>query len=188
MDISDVHKNSKLIIDGIPYNVEVADFVKPGKGRAIYRFKLRNLFDGNILDRTFHSGEKVDEASIATEEKQYLYKEGEHYVFMNTSNFEQSFITEEQLGEKKDFLKEGEVVTVVMMGDKPLDIALPTFVELKVVKSIMSSKADTVTAQMKAAELETGFTIEVPTFVKEGDVIKVDTRSGRYVERVGAKK
>lgn len=138
MDISDVHKNTKLMIDGIPYNVEEAEFVKPGKGRALYRFKLRNLLDSRILDRTFHSAEKVDEANITTEEKQYLYKEGEHYVFMSTSTFEQSFITEEQLNEKKDFLKEGEVITVVMMGDKPLDIILPTFVELEVKSPLIS--------------------------------------------------
>lgn len=188
MDIADVHKNTKLVIDGIPYNVEVADFVKPGKGRAIYRFRLRNLLDSNILDRTFHSGEKVDEANITTEDKQYLYEESDHYVFMNTSNFEQSFITEEQLGKKKGFLKEGEIVTVVMMGDKPLDITLPTFVELEVKDSSVTTRTDTVTAQMKSARLQTGLTIEVPTFVKEGDVIKVDTRSGKYVERVTTKK
>ncbi len=188
MDISDIHKNVKLLIDGIPYNVVEADFMKPGKGRAIYRLKLRNLLDGGTLDRTYHPGEKVEEAQITTHEDQYLYKEGEQYVFMSTDTFEQSFITEEQLGDKKNFLKEGTALTVLMLGDKPIDITLPTFVELEVVRSAISTKTDTITAQNKTIVLETGHTIQVPTFVKEGDIIKVDTRTGTYVERVNPKK
>ncbi len=188
MDISDVHKNTKFLIDGISYNVVEAEFLKPGKGRAIYRLKLQNLLDAGTIDRTYHSGERVEEAPITTHEMQYLYKEGEHYVFMSTDTFEQHFITEEQIGNKKDFLKDGMVVTVVMLDDRPIDIALPTFVELEVVRSAITTKADTVTAQNKAAVLETGYTIGVPTFVKEGDILKVDTRTGTYVERVNTKK
>ncbi len=188
MDISGIHKNTKLLIDGIPYDVEEADFVKPGKGRAIYRLKLRNLFDGSTLDRTYHSGEKVEEAHITTHEEQYLYKEGEHYVFMNTETFEQRFINEGQLGDKKYFLKEGTVVTMQMMEDKPLDITLPIIVELEIVRSEMATKTSTITPQTKSAILETGYTIGVPPFVKEGDIIKVDTRTGTYVERVSTKK
>lgn len=188
MDIGDVHKNTKLLIDGILYNVEEAEFVKPGKGRAIYRLKLRNLLDGSTADRTYHSGERVEEAHTTSEEEQYLYKEGENYVFMNTETFEQHFIREEQLGNKKDFLKEGTVVVMLMMGDKPIDITLPTSVELRVVQSEIATKTGTITPQMKSATLETGFTIDVPSFVKEGDIIKVDTRTGTYVERVSTKK
>ncbi len=188
MDISDVHKNTKLLIDGIPYNVVEADFMKPGKGRAMYRLKLQNLLDASTMDRTYHSGERAEEAPITTHEMQYLYKEGEHYIFMSTETFEQHLITEEQIGNKKGFLKEGTVVTVVMMDDRPIDITLPTFVELEVVRSTITTKADTITAQNKAAVLETGYTIGVPTFVKEGDILKVDTRTGTYVERVNTKK
>jgi len=188
VEISDVHKNSKLLIDGIPYNVDEAEFVKPGKGRAIYRLKLRNLLDNTVLDRTYHSGEKVDEASIASEEKQYLYREGENYIFMNTQTFEQYSIGEKQLGDKKYFLKEGMVVTVLMMGERVIDVTLPTFVELAVTRSEVSSKTATITPQSKAATLETGYSIEVPSFVKEGDIIKVDTRTGTYVERISGKK
>ncbi len=188
MEIEDVRRNTKLLIDGIPYNVVEAEFTKPGKGRAIYRLKLQNLLDAGTLDRTFHSGERVDEAPIATNEMQYLYREGEQYIFMNSETFEQHFIAEEQIGDKKNFLKEGTVVIVVMMNDRPIDITLPTFVELKVVRSDVTGKADTITSQNKAAVLETGYTIGVPTFVKEGDILKVDTRTGTYVERVGAKK
>ena len=188
MDISDVHKNSKLLVDGIPYNVEEAEFMKPGKGRAIYRLKLRNLLDGSTADRTYHSGGKVEEAYTTNNEEQYLYKEGEQYVFMNTETFEQHFIAEAQLGNKKEFLKEGMVVSILMMGDNPIDITLPIFVELRVVESDVATKTGTITAQTKSAVLETGYTIAVPAFVKEGDIIKVDTRSGAYVERVGTKK
>ncbi len=188
MDISGVHKNVKLLIDGIPYNVDEAEFMKPGKGRAIYRLKLRNLLDGSTADRTYHSGEKVEEAHTTSQEEQYLYKEGEHYVFMNTETFEQNFITEAELGNKKNFLKDGMVVAMLMMGDKPIDITLPTFVELRVIESGVATKTGTVTPQTKSAILETGYTIAVPAFVKEGDIIKVDTRTGTYVERIVTKK
>ena len=188
MDITDIRKNTKLLVDGIPYNVDEAEFMKPGKGRAIYRLKLRNLISGSVVDHTYHSGEKVEEAHTTSEEEQYLYKEGGHYVFMNTGTFEQRFIDEATLGDKKGFLKDGMVVVMLMLGDKAIDIALPTFVELGVVESEIATKTSTVTPQTKPATLETGAIVEVPSFVKEGDIIKVDTRTGRYVERVGAKK
>ncbi len=188
MEIEDIHKNARLLINGVPYNVNEAEFVKPGKGRAIYRLKLKNLLDGSTIDRTYHSGEKVEEAHTTNEEEQYLYREGEHYVFMNTETFEQRFIAEAQLGNKKGFLKEGMIVTMLMMNDKPIDIAIPTFVELKVVESEVSTKTGTISPQTKSAILETGYNIEVPSFVKEGDILKVDTRTGTYVERVSAKK
>jgi len=189
MDIANIRKNVKLLLDGVPYNVDEAEFMKPGKGRAIYRLKLRNLLDGSITDRTYHSGEKVEEAHITFQEEQYLYKEGGHYIFMNTETFEQQFVTEAQLGGKKDFLKEGMVVNMLMLGgDKPIDITLPTFVELKVLETAISTKTATITPQKKSAILETGAAIAVPAFVKEGDIIKVDTRTGTYEERVSAKK
>jgi elongation factor P len=187
MDIEDVHKSAKLLIDGVPYNVDAAEFVKPGKGRAIYRLKLRNLLDSSLIDRTYHSGDKVEEAHITTDEAQYLYKEGEQYVFMSTRTFEQHFINEEQLGDRKYFLKEGTVVTMQMMDDKLIDVILPITVELEVVSSEVTTKKETVTGQEKGAVLETGYTIGVPTFVKEGDIIKVDTRTGTYLERAAKK-
>ncbi len=188
MEIEDIHKNVKLLIDGTPYNVDEAEFMKPGKGRAIYRLKLRNLRDSSTIDRTYHSGEKVEEAHTTNLEGQYLYREAENYVFMNTETFEQFSIDEKFLGDKKDFLKDGMMVNVMMLGDEPLDIALPTFVELKVVESGAATKTGRISPEMKAAILETGCNIAVPAFIKEGDVLKIDTRTGTYVERVGAKK
>jgi elongation factor P len=188
MDISEVRKGSKILLDGIPYNVEEAEFMKPGKGSAIYRYKLRNLIDGSNANKTYHSGEKFTPANINTREGQFLYHEGNTFIFMNTDTFEQYTIEESLLGDKSHFLKEGTIVTTMMLEEKPLDITLPIFVELKVTKSDIATKTDTVTAQMKSATLETGYQIDVPTFIKEGDIIKVDTRTGSYVERVVVKK
>ena len=188
MEIGDVRKNVKISLEGKPYNIDDVDFMKPGKGRAIYRLKLRNLRDGSTLDRTYHSGEKLEEISIATHEEQFLYKEGDHFVFMNVETFEQRFISGKMIEDKAPFLKEGTIVTLLMMGDEPLDITLPTFVELTVVGSDAAMKTATITAQNKSARLETGFSIGVPAFIKDGDLIKVDTRTGAYVERVTSRK
>jgi len=187
MEIEDIAKNKKILIGSIPYNVTDAEFVKPGKGRAIYRLKLRNLFDGSTLDRTFHSGDKVDEAPISSLEAQYLYRENEDYIFMNTETFEQFHVSETVIGDKKNYFKEGTIVQMTMLGDRPIDINLPITVDLTVVKSGITTRTDTITAQMKVVVLDTGLTIDVPTFVKEGDVVKVDTRSGTYIERVTKK-
>ena len=187
MDIEDIHKNSKILIDGTPWNVVDADFVKPGKGRAIYKLRLKNLFDGSTLDRTYHSGEKVDEANVSAQEKQYLYKETDHYVFMDTTTFEQTLVNDETLGDKKNYLKEGDLVTLLMLNDRAIDVTISTFVNLKVVATEAASRTATITAQSKGAVLETGLKIDVPAFVKEGDVLKIDTRTGTYVERITGK-
>jgi elongation factor P len=188
MEIEDVRKGTKFLIDDIPHRVEEAEFVKPGKGQALYRLKLRNLFDNSVINRTYRSGEKVDEVHTEIYKGQYLYKEGDQYIFMDTENFEQHYINEETLGDKRLFLKEGTVVAVTMLGEKPLEIELPITVELKVVKSAVTTRTDTITAQYKPVQLETGATVDVPVFVQEGDLIKVDTRTGKYVERISTKK
>ncbi|MDD5095067.1 MAG: elongation factor P [Dehalococcoidia bacterium] len=188
IEIGEVHKNSKLLINGVPYNVEEYDFMKPGKGRAVYRLRLRNLLEDTSLDITYHSGDKVEEAHVTSTQMQYLYREGDHYVFMNTETFDQYMLGEKKVGNKKNFLKEGIAVTGVMMEDRPIDILLPNFVELAVIETAASSKTDTRTAQNKTSVLETGLTIGVPTFVNEGDIVKIDTRTGAYVERITQKK
>jgi elongation factor P len=188
MDIEDIKKNMKLSIDGVPYNVVEAEFVKPGKGRAIYRLRLKNLFTNSTIDRTYHSGEKVDTANVTAQEKQFLYKEGDHYVFMSTDTFEQVSVPEDQIGDKKNWLKEGDVVTVLMLDDRAIDVTVATFVNLKVVKTEASSRTATITAQAKQAVMETGAVVDVPVFIQEGDVLKIDTRTGTYVERISTKK
>ncbi|OGO43338.1 MAG: elongation factor P [Chloroflexi bacterium RBG_16_58_8] len=188
MEISDVRKSTKLIIDGVLYNVEEAEFTKPGKGRSIYRLRLKNLRDGGTIDRTYRSGEKVEDAHLETLEAQYLYRESDQYVFMNTETFDQLFISEKMMGDKSNFLKEGMVIILLMMGDEPIDITMPITIELKVVETEISTKTATITPQSKTSVLETGYHIDTPTFVKAGDIIKVDTRSGTYIERVNAAK
>jgi elongation factor P len=184
MEISEARKNTKLQIDGILYNVEEADFTKPGKGQSVYRLKLRNLRDGGITNRTYRSGDKVDDIRTTSQEEQYLYKDNDDYVFMNSETFEQITITDKLIGDKKHYLKDGMIVVMLMWGDQPLDITLPITVDLKVVETEISSKTATITAQNKQSVLETGYTIGTPTFIKEGDIIRVDTRNGAYVERV----
>ena len=188
MEISEVSRNTKLLINGVPFAVEDVKFVKPGKGRAMYYLKLRNLFDGNTRDQTYHSGDKVEEVHVSSSEMQYLYKEGDHYVFMDNENFEQHSVPKEMLGTRSQFLKEGFVVTVSVMEGKVLEVILPKFVELAVVKGAASTKSDTITAQSKMVELETRGLLAVPAFVKEGDIVKVDTRTNTYVERVSTKR
>lgn len=188
MDIAEVTRNTKLLINGVPFAVEEVKFVKPGKGRGIYYLKLRNLFDGTTRDQTYHSADKVEEASVTSNDMQYLYEEGDHYVFMDTVSFEQHHLPKEQLASRIQFLKEGSVVAALVMENRIIDITLPKFVELAVVTSTVTTKTDTVTAQSKMVVLETGASIAVPAFVKEGDLIKVDTRTNTYVERVSTKK
>jgi len=188
VEISEVSRNTKLLINGVPFAVEDVKFVKPGKGRAMYYLKLRNLFEGTTRDQTYHSGDKVEEVHVSSSDMQYLYKEGDHYVFMDNENFEQHSVPKEMLGTRSQFLKEGFVVTVSVMGGKVLEVILPKFVELVVVRGTASTKTDTITAQSKMVELETGGLLAVPAFVKEGDIVKVDTRTNNYVERVSTKR
>lgn len=188
MEISTVRKSTKLIIDGTLYNTEEVEFMKPGKGRSVYRLKLRNLGTGNTVERTYRSGEKVEEAHLNTQDAQYSYREADHFVFMNTDTFDQLFITEAMMGDKAGYLKEGMLVQLLMMGDEPIDITLPITVDLKVIETEISSKTATITAQAKSSVMETGIKVDTPSFVKEGDIIRVDTRTGNYVERVSTAK
>jgi elongation factor P len=188
MEIEDVKKNTKMIIDGVLYNVDDAEFTKPGKGRSIYRLRLKNMRDGGVIDRTFRSGEKVQEATLNTQDEQYLYREGDNYIFMDTGTFEQHPVPEKLLGIKKNFLKEGMEVVMLMYGDEPIDVTLPITIDLRVIDTEVSTKTATITPQMKGSVVETGYRVDTPSFIKVGDVIKIDTRTGNYVERVSTGK
>jgi elongation factor P len=188
MEISGVHKNTKLIIDGALYNVEEAEFTKPGKGRSVYRLRLKNLRDGRVADRTYRSGEDVQEARLDTQDEQYLYREGDQYIFMDTRTYEQHGVPESLLGIKKNFLKEGMEVVMLMMGDEPIDVQLPITIDLKVIETEVSTKTATITPQNKSSVVETGYKVGTPSFIKVGDVIKIDTRTGNYLERVSTGK
>ncbi len=180
----ELRKGKKLEIDGEPYVVVQFAFVKPGKGQALYKCKLKNMVTGVQFDRTFRSGEKFDEADLEEVEMEYLYAEGNQYCFMNTSNYEQEYLSEEQVAEAIDFLKENTVCSILMFAGRPIGISLPNFINLRVEKTDPWVKGDTASGDSKPATLETGYVLNVPPFIEEGQLLKIDTRSGQYVERV----
>lgn len=183
-ETSDIKKNLKVQIDGNPYAVVEFQFVKPGKGSAFTRTKLRNMISGSILERTFKTGEKLEPADMAERTMQFLYKEGDGFVFMDTSNYEQINLSLEQLGDSALYLVDGLMVDVLFFNDKPIGVTPPNFVELKVVETEPGFKGDTSSNTFKAAKLETGLEVQVPLFIEEGEVLKIDTRTCAYSERV----
>ena len=181
---SDLRKGLKFEIDGEPYIIVDFEFKKPGKGQSLYKCKLKNMITGAQFERTYRSGDKFQKADLEEQEMEYLYADKSAYCFMNTSNYEQHFLTDEQLGDATDLLKENTLCTILLYNGNPIGITLPNFVVLEVVKSEPWAKGDTATGSTKPAVLETGFELQVPPFVDEGQLIKVDTRSKEYVERV----
>jgi elongation factor P len=181
---ADLRKGLKVVIDNDPYVVTVFDFSKPGKGQALYRTKLRNMITGLTLERTFREGDTFEPASLEEREMQYLYKEGDHYYFMDNQTFEQMIISEEALGDAKNFLIENLNVKVLLFKDKAIGVDLPNFVNLRVVKTELWVKGDTSRADYKPATLETGYVLRIPPFVEEGELITIDTRTGEYSTRV----
>ena len=180
----DLRKGLKIEIDGDPHIIVQFAFVKPGKGRALYKCKLKNMLTDAQFDRTFRSGDKFKEAKLEEFEMEYLYSDGDKYHFMNTSTYDQDFLTREQVGESKDYLKENTVCNVLFFDQKPIDISLPNFVDLRVVEAEPWAKGDTAAGSTKPATLETGYAVQVPPFINEGELIRIDTRTGEYVERV----
>jgi elongation factor P len=181
---TDFRKGLKIEIAGEPYIIVDFQHVKPGKGGAFVRTRLKSLLSGNVIDQTFRSGDKVDTPDLEEREMQFLYETGGEYHFMDTKSFEQLFLTPDQMGEGKDFLKENLVIKALFHNKRPIGIEVPMFVELKVVKSEPGVKGDTASGSTKPATLESGAVIQVPLFVEEGDMIRVDTRTGDYITRV----
>ena len=183
-DSSDLRKGLKIEIDGDPYVVVQFDFVKPGKGQALYKCRLKNMVSGAQFDKTYRSGEKINKADLEEVKMEYLYFDGEAYCFMNSSNYEQEFLTADQLGEAKDLLKDNTECDVLLFDGRPIGVTLPIFMELEVTKADPWIKGDTASGDSKPATLETGYQLQVPPFVEEGEILKIDTRTGEYVERV----
>src|SRR5512136_194505 len=181
---SDLRKGLKVIIDNEPYMVTAFEFSKPGKGQALYRTKLRNMITGLTIDRTFREGDTFEPASLEEHAMQYLYREGDHYTFMDNQTFEQIIINEEALGEAKNFLKENLNVKVLLFREKAIGVDLPNFVNLRVIRTEPWVKGDTSKADYKRATVETGYELRIPPFVGEGELITIDTRTGEYSTRV----
>jgi len=180
----DLRKGLKIQIDGEPYVVVQFEFVKPGKGQALYKCKLKNMLTGSQFDKTYRSGEKFEEANLEEYSMEYLYFDGTNYCFMNTSNYEQEFLPPEQVGEARNLLKENTVCSVLFFDGRAIGLTLPNFIELKIVKADPWVKGDTASGDSKPATLETGHVIQVPPFIEEGETVRIDTRTGQYVERV----
>ncbi len=183
-ECGELRKGKKIEIDGAPFVVVQFEFVKPGKGQALYKCKLKNMITGAQFDRTYRSGDKLKKASLDEREMEYLYFDGETYCFMDNSNYEQEFLTPDQLSDCIPLLKENTTCSVLFFDDRPIGVTLPNFVVLRITQSEPWAKGDTATNDMKPAVVETGYELTVPPFVEEGQLIKIDTRTGAYSERV----
>jgi elongation factor P len=180
---SEFRKGLKIEIDGVPYTIVEFLHVKPGKGGAFVRTKIKNLMTGKVLDQTFRSGEKVEKPDLLEREMQFLYREGDTFHLMDNATYEQLALTGEQLGDAVLYLTENMNVKVLFFNQQPVTAEVPNFVELTVAQTDPGVKGDTASGGSKPATLESGAVIQVPLFINEGDRLKVDTRTGNYIER-----
>jgi elongation factor P len=181
---SDFKNGLNILVDGNPYQIVWFQNHKPGKGGAVMRVKLKHLKKGGIIECTFKSGEKFEALSVTRQKKQFLYKEGTNFNFMDMNTYEQITVEPKLLGEMANFLKENLEVEAIYIENELIGIDLPIIIEMTIAESEPGIKGDSVSNLTKMAKLETGADIRVPLFIKEGDRIKVDTRTGEYVERV----
>lgn len=174
----------KIEIDGEPYVIVDFQHVKPGKGGAFVRTRIKSLRSGNVIDRTFRSGEKVDVPELEEKKMQYLYAADKDRFFMDTASYEQISMNEQQLGEAMQYLKENMEIKVLYHKGRPINIEVPMFVELKIVQTEPGVRGDTASGGSKPATLESGAVVKVPFYLNEGDIVKIDTRTGTFIERV----
>lgn len=180
----DFNKGLTIELDGELYVVQDYEHVKPGKGGAYIQAKLENIDTGTTITKRFKSGEKVKKAYIDTRPYQFLYQNGDDYVFMDNDTYEQINLTEDKLGNATKYLKENQEIKIKFYEDKIIGVEVPSFVELAVAQAPPSIKGNTVSGGSKVVELETGAEVKAPLFIEEGDILKIDTRSGEYIERV----
>jgi len=181
---SDLRKGLKVQIDGEPYIITDFEFSKPGKGQALYRTKMRNMITGNQFTQTYRSNDKFEKPDLEERTMQFLYSQGDEFYFMDTTSYEQTFITREQIGDNINFLVDNMEVQVLFFGDKAIDINLPIFVNLTVTRADPWVKGDTSGTDTKPVTVETGYQLQVPPFIEEGVKIQIDTRTGEYITRV----
>ena len=186
-EASDLKKGIKIELEGEPYIITDFEFSKPGKGQAIYRVRMKNLLTGYSIDKSYRSNDKFQPANVSNLKLQYSYFDGTNYVFMDPETFESYNVNAELMEDKKDYLMENMEVDGTLYNEMVIDVTLPSFVEMKVTRSDPGVKGDTATNATKPATMETGLEIKVPLFVNEGDVIRIDTRTGEYLARVSTK-
>lgn len=180
----DFRNGVRLMVEGDPFYIIEFQHVKPGKGGAFVRTKLKSYLTGNVLDRTFRSGERFEEPALEEREMQFLYATGDDYTFMDSESYEQLTFAKKQLGDNADLIKENMIVKILVYEHRPIDVELPNFIELKVVDADPGVRGDTASGGTKPATVETGAIIKVPLYLEVGTVIKIDTRTRSYVERV----
>lgn len=181
---SDLRKGLKIEVEGAPYIITDFQFVKPGKGQALYRCKMKNLITGATLDRTWRAIEKIEKPNLEQRDLIYSHPEGDLYVFMDATTYEQLPITAEVLGDQRYFLIEDMEVEVLFFNDLPIEINLPFFIEKDIASTEPGLRGDTATNVLKPAKLDNGYELQVPLFINEGDRVRIDTRTGKYADRV----
>jgi len=182
--VSDLRKGIKIEFEGTPYDVVDFEFFKPGKGQAMYKCRLKNLLTGAVTDKTFRAVDKIDKPDIEDRELSYSYAEGDHFVFMDDRTFEQVIISQDVVGIAKHFLTEDLKVNVLFYNGRALSIELPSFVEKVIAETEPGVRGDTATNVTKPAKLATGYELQVPLFINQGDTVRIDTRTGKYFDRV----
>jgi elongation factor P len=180
---SDFKKGLKVLVDGEPYDIIECHFVKPGKGQALYKLKLRNLLKGTIIAPTYRSGDSLEAADVRKSNGQYLYRDGEGFVFMEDESFEQYTITTEKMGDAANFLLDGAKCELLFYNDQLIGVDPPAHVVVEVTYTEPAARGNTTANVTKAATVETGVEVQVPAFIDQGEKIKVDARTGDYIER-----
>ncbi len=181
---SDLRKGLKIELDGIPYEVTEYQFVKPGKGQAMYKCRIKNLLAGNTMEKTFRAVDSIGIPDIESRTLAYSYQEGDKYVFMDNKTYDQVELHASVLGDARFFLIEDLECDVLFYNGRAMSVTLPAFVVKKVVETEPGARGDTATNVTKPAKIDTGYEIAVPIFINEGDNIRIDTRDGKYVDRV----
>jgi elongation factor P len=181
---NDIRPGQSIIVDGSIFLILEYQHVKPGKGKAFVKTKLKNLTDSGVIDKTFRADENVEQAFIDKQSFKYLYKDGQNFIFMNIDNYEQISIPANVIENKYLYMKENEEITILMYNNSPIDILLPSSVNLTVIKAEPAVKGDTVTSSNKLVTCETGLEVSVPMFIEENEVIKIDTKNSNYITRV----
>lgn len=183
---SDLRKGLKIELDGTPFEITEFQFVKPGKGMAMYKCRIRNMINGSTQDRTFREVEKIGKPDIHSRELVYTYKSGDSFVFSDPDTYEEVEIDASAIGDKKWFLIEEMHVSILFFNGKPIDFDFPVFIEKEIIETEPGFRGDTANNVTKPATLDNGYVIQVPIFINPGDVIRVDTRTGKYGDRVSS--
>lgn len=182
--MSELKKGLKIELEGVPYRITEYQHVKPGKGAAFVRAKIKSFLDGKVIEKTFHAGDKCEEPNLAEKTMQFLYNDGENYQFMDTETYDQIALSSDQVGDNSKWLIDSMNISVLFHNDKAISIEVPSTIEMKITETAPNFKGDTSSSGKKPATLETGVVVQVPFHILEGETIRVNTETGEYLEKV----